>query len=242
MSTRPAIAELREKLGHLEETKRRFSQVVSIAEEVDRRLPFGGLAQGCIHEVKGASVVSALAFAAILSARIAQSEGNILYIAPGSGLHPSGLHPLGLLPYGVRLDRLVLISVRRPQDLSWAILEALRCSQVSVMMTLVSGLDLTDSRRLQLAAENSGTTGFLLNHSSSAPIAAPITRWLIRPRISQSQRFDEPAWNLDLLYCRGGIPASWILEWRDGHLRALSPVLQKFGIQNKQIGYEALAG
>jgi protein ImuA len=241
MPPRPAFEELRENICCLERSYRRFSRTVSIADEVDCRMPFGGLPRGCIHEVKGASVSSAVAFSAILSARIAGNNGNILFIAPGSSLYP-----LGLLPYGVRLERLLVVSVRRPQDLAWAVLEALRCSQVSVVMTLLNGVNLTDSRRLQLAAENSGATGFLLGPARSAPIAAPITRWLISPHVGQSHRFDEPAWKLDLLYCRGGIPGNWILAWRERQLKALStPALHMPGWSNTRIvqtAREALAG
>jgi protein ImuA len=113
-------------------------------------------------------------------------------------------------------------------------------------MTLMSGVNLTDSRRLQLAAENSGATGFLLNRADTAPVAAPITRWLISPQVRRSQRFDEPAWKLDLLYCRGGMPRSWTLEWSNRELRALgAPALQKPGLFHTAVvrtTREALAG
>ncbi len=195
-------------------------------------MPHGGLPAGCIHEVKGANLASALAFSSILSARLAGEQGNIVYIASDRSLHP-----LGLLPYGMRLDQLLLVSVRRSQDLAWAVMEALRCSQVSAVITVLDGLDLTASRRLQLAAESSGATGFLLGHVTSAPIAAPITRWKVSSHVGKpGQRFDEPAWMLDLLYCRGGRPGSWGIEWRDGRLSAL------FDSLAAQTTRQALAG
>jgi protein ImuA len=180
-------------------------------------MPNDGLPVGCIHEVKGASFASALAFSSILAARIAGEQGNIVYIAPDRSLHP-----LGLLPYGLRLDRFLLVSVRRSRDLAWAVLEALRCPQVSAVMAVLDSADLTSSRRLQLAAENSGATGFLLGQVTSASIAAPITRWKVSSHVGKpGQRFDEPAWTLDLLYCRGGRPGSWTIEWRNRRLNAL---------------------
>jgi len=218
MSSHPALEKLRERLGCLEETQRRFSRIIPIADAVDHCLPHKGLPAGCIHEVKGASLASALAFSAILSMRIAGAQGNIVYISPDRSLHP-----LGLLPYGVKLNQFLLVSVRRSQDLAWAVMEALRCPQVSVVMTVLNGVDLTDSRRLQLAAESSGATGFLLGHATWAPISAPITRWKVSAHVGKrGQRFDEPAWTLDLLYCRGGRPGSWTIEWRDHQLSTLS--------------------
>jgi protein ImuA len=232
MPPHPALEKLRERLSHLEETRRRFSRIIPIADAVDGWMPHGGLPAGCIHEVKGASLASALAFSAILSARIAGDQGNIVYIAPGRSLHP-----LGLLPYGMRLNQLLLVSVRRSQNLAWAAMEALRCPQVSAVMAVLDGVDLTDSLRLQLAAESSGVTGFLLGHATSAPIAAPITRWKVSAHAGKpGQRFDEPIWTLDLLYCRGGRPGSWTIEWRNRQLNTL------FTPSAAQTTREALAG
>jgi protein ImuA len=232
MFPNPAFEKLRERLGSLEETQRRFSRTIPIADSVDRWMPHGGLSTGCIHEVKGASLASALAFASILSARIAGDQGNVVYIAPDRSLHP-----LGLLPYGIRLDQLLLVSVRRSRDLAWTVMEALRCPQVSVVMAVLDGINLTDSRRLQLAAESSGATGFLIGHVHSAPIAAPITRWKISSHLGKpGQRFDEPVWTLDLLYCRGGRPGSWTIEWRNERLSTL------FNQLARQTRREALAG
>ena len=67
--------------------------------------------------------------------------------------------------------------------------------------------------------------------------AAPITRWKISAQIEKpGQRFDEPAWMLDLLYCRGGRPGSWIIEWRN---RRLSTLCNQLATQTTR---EALAG
>jgi protein ImuA len=232
MSPNPVREKLREQINSLEATQQRFSRTVSVADVVDCWMPHGGLPTGCIHEVKGTSLSSALAFSSILSARIAGDRGNIVYIAPDRSLHA-----LGLLPYGVRLDQFLLVSVRRQQDLAWAVMEALRCSQVSAVMTVLEGVDLTASRRLQLAAENSGATCFLLGHATSAAIASPITRWKVSAHAGKpGQRFDEPAWTLDLLYCRGGRPGNWTLEWRNQRLSAL------FNQSVMQTTREALAG
>jgi protein ImuA len=232
MFTKLAVENLRQRISSLEETQRRFSRTISVADAVDRWLPHGGLSAGCIHEVKGISLANAIAFSAILSSRLTGDQGNVLYIAPDRSLHP-----LGLLPYGLNLDRLLHVSTRRSPDLVWTVMEALRCPQVSAVIALISGLDLTESRRLQLAAEASGTTGFFLGHAASSPIASPVTRWRVSAVVDKAdRRFDEPVWALDLLYCRGGRPGSWTLEWRDQKLNALPAQ------PAKQAAREALAG
>ncbi len=217
------LEDLRRRISCLEEPQNRFSHTVSIADVVDQWLPHGGLPAGCIHEIKSPGLASAIAFSAILSARLAGDEGNILYIAPDRSLHPPGL-----LPYGVNLNQVLHVSARRHQDLSWVVMEALRCPQVSSVIALLDGLDLTESRRLQLAAESSGATGFLLATTASAPIASPITRWRVASVAGKSnQRFTESLWDLDLLYCRGGRPGRWTVEWRDQKLRPIltQPIL-----------------
>src|SRR5262249_14808009 len=119
MSASTALEKLRQRIHSLEETQRRFARVIPVADEVNRGLPHGGLSAGCIHEVKGASLANAIAFSAVLSARLASAEGNILYVAPDRSLHP-----LGLLPYGVNLNRVLHVSTRRSQDIAWAVMEA----------------------------------------------------------------------------------------------------------------------
>jgi protein ImuA len=129
------------------------------------------------------------------------------------------------LPYGVNLDRWVHVRASRPKDLAWAVLEALRCPEVATAFAVMKSADLTFSRRLQLAAESSGATGFFFGNTASA-----ITRWRISP-------LKNGAWSLDLLYCRGGRPATWQVAWRNGRLENLS-------LKQPQLGFAetALAG
>ena len=210
------VENLRQRITSLEETQRRSARTISIADAVDRALPHGGLSAGCIHEVKGTSLANAIAFSAILSSRLAGDEGDVLYIASDRSLHP-----LGLLPFGVKLNHFLQVSTRTAQDLAWTVMEALRCPQISSVIASINGLDLTESRRLQLAAEANGTTGFFFGHTASDPIAAPITRWKISSIAKPGQRFDEPAWAIDLLYCRGGRPGNWTLQWTGQKLNSL---------------------
>lgn len=235
MSANPAIEILRQRIRRLEEVQRRFSRTVSVADEIDRWLPYGGLPIGSIHEVKSASLAGAITFSAILSARTARDEGNILFIAPDRSHYP-----LGLLPYGVNLDRVVYVFAKRPQSLIEAVLEALRCPQVSSVMALVDNLDLTGSRKLQLAAEASGAAGFLIGNSKDASIAAPVTRWKISTTRGRSgQTLAEPVWMLNLLYSRSGPAGQWTVEWNGQELRT---ILTRLVQQVRHTEREALAG
>ncbi len=223
MVTPQALPALREVISNLEGTPRRFARTISVCDSIDDALPGGGLSArglplGCIHEVKG-NPACVIAFASLLSARIAPT-GTVLYIEPDRSFYP-----LGLLPYGVNLQQWVHVRARRPRDLAWTVLEALRCPQVTAVLAVIEAGDLTFCRRLQLAAESSGATGFLLGNAASA-----ITRW----RVSSLKNF---AWSLQLLYSRGGRPGKWQVSWRNGQLETAHPA------QREQIvAKEALAG
>jgi protein ImuA len=215
------LEHLREKINHLEGMQRRFARAVSVCETVDRSLPCRGLPLGCVHEIKGSSLANAIVFASLLSARIPQT-GTIFYVAPDRSFCP-----LGLLPYNVRPEQWIHVTARCSKDLAWTVLEAIRCPQVSVVLAVIKTVDLTFSRRLQLAAESSGATGFLLGDMAPSAIASAITRWRISPVSGPSGRgFNEAYWALELSYCRSGRPGKWTLACRNGRLDALDSELK----------------
>jgi protein ImuA len=212
------LAHLREKIDRLEGVQCRFANTAPVCDIIDAALPYRGLPLGCVHELKGANIASSIAFASLLSARIPR-KGAILYVAPDRSFYP-----LGLLCGDVKLEQWIHVSVRRSKDLAWTVLEALRCPAVMAVLAVIKAADLTFCRRLQLAAESSGATGFLLNDAASSPVASAITRWRISSIKGPSGRgFGEVFWKLELLYCRGGRPGKWPIVWRHGRLEPLGP-------------------
>jgi protein ImuA len=207
-STPDVLSQLREKVEALEGAPRRFAHTISVCEAIDQALPGGGLPLGCVHEVKG-SPANVIAFAGLLSSRI-PSKGTVFYIEPARSLYP-----LGLLPYGVSQQQWIHVRARRQKDLVWTVLEALRCPQVNAVLAVMQSADLTFSRRLQLAAESSGATGFLFGNAASA-----ITRWRVSPARSS-------VWSVDLIYCRGGRPGTWQVAWRNSVLELATRPMQR---------------
>jgi len=132
-------------------------------DSVDGHLPDGGLPLGCLHAVAAEDPGAGTGFTAALLARLATPKRPALWILRGRDLYAPGLAAYGLTP-----DRLVAVRAVRPVDALWAMEEALRCSTLSAVLGELAGLDLTASRRLQLAAESSGVTGFLLDASAGA--------------------------------------------------------------------------
>src|SRR5262249_38612540 len=156
------------------------------------------------------------AFAAVLLAR---SGGTVLWISSaGSELRawPPGLARCGLSP-----AQLVLVRADRPADALWAMEEALRCPAVSGALLALDweqgppALDLTATRRLQLAAEAGGGLGLLLRPDTGESLgaSAAATRW----RVTSLTGGELSAhWRLDLLRVRGGVPGGpWAVTWRE---------------------------
>ncbi|MEQ8344048.1 MAG: hypothetical protein RIB84_22290 [Sneathiellaceae bacterium] len=153
-----------------------------------------------------------------------RQEGGLPY---GPGLRAHGLDP----------DALILAEARREEDLLWALEEALRDGRAAVVLgeagTDSDGTGLLPDialRRLQLAAERAGLPLLLLRREpGGAGRACPsLTRWRVQahPSIRSAEGgragegeaaesatiadiLPEPAWQLDLLRCRGGRPGQW---------------------------------
>jgi protein ImuA len=111
----------------------------------------------------------------------------------------------------------------------WAMEEALRAPSVGLVCAEIEEMDLTTSRRLQLAAETSGGLGLLLRRApatgreNAPPPTASVSRWRITSRPGSPAEAawlparlpGQPRWQVELLRARGGQPRSWQLEWRD---------------------------
>ncbi|CAO3407803.1 ImuA family protein [Azospirillum largimobile] len=206
-------------------------------EAIDAHLPDGGLPLGCLHAVTAEDPGAGTGFAATLLGRLATPKAPALWILRGRDLYAPGLAAYGLTP-----DRLVAVRAVRAVDALWAMEEALRCSALSAVLGELEGLDLTASRRLQLAAESSGVTGFLLDLGAGVPgrrnahrpegLSAAVTRWRLDAAPSRDEEEDAaprpagglpglgaPRWSVALERCRGGRPGRWTLVREEDGLR-----------------------
>lgn len=232
------LADLRDRIRRIEGVGGGGGRVLPLGvPELDGALPDGGLPLGCLHELAGPDMArgapgAATAFAAALLARLTAGEtvagpamGPAVWIVRGRDLHAPGLAAYGLLP-----DRLIAVRAAGDADALWAMEEALRCRRLSAVLGEVGAVDLTASRRLQLAAEAGGVTGLLLRIGgkagrAAAGASAAVTRWRIAaaPSVPDEPGVGPARWRAELLRCRGGRPGSWLLEWRDGGLAVPGP-------------------
>src|SRR5262249_31106093 len=149
---------------------------------IDRLLPQGGLAAARVHEVLGQGGEpdgAALGFLLRLVARLmCRVPGPVIWCGRALDLHGPGLALLGL-----DTRRLVLVRAGEMADILWAMEGGLRSPGLAgVVAELPRPVDLTQCRRLQLAAEAGGATGFILRGPASTETdqaGGVETRWRI---------------------------------------------------------------
>lgn len=219
------IAALRARVSRLEGGGRLAHDVAAIPICDGIGLPGGGLARAALHEILATEPGCGAAFAAVILAR---SGGTVVWIAvtsDGLTAWPPGLARFGLLP-----ANLILVRADGWSDALWAMEETLRCPAVSGALLAADwhaapaaiALDLTASRRLQLAAEAGGGIGLLLRPAmTNPPPSVAASRWRIAPLnvTGPSQGMGDPCWQLELLRLRGGKPGGpWVVTWQAGQI------------------------
>ncbi|MEE8445385.1 MAG: hypothetical protein V3S44_08535, partial [Alphaproteobacteria bacterium] len=130
---------------------------------IDAALGEGGLCRAALHEIFGAA---ADGFAALLAGRLAARDGGaVLWCVARRG--GGDLYPPALWAFGLDPSRLVLVRCRGRAGMLSAMEEGLRCSGLAAVLGEADRLpDMIAGRRLQLAAEEGGVTGFLLLHGA----------------------------------------------------------------------------
>jgi protein ImuA len=136
----------------------------------------------------------------------------------------------GLKFFGLDPARIVFVRCATAPECLWAMEEGLRLGGVTAVIgTRAKKMDLTASRRLQLAAEQANTPVFLLrSYNDHAPSAA-VTRWRVSPASSGGDQFDfykNARFRVALEYARSGKTGEWVMEWdHDALLLRLSSAL-----------------
>lgn len=189
-------------------------------EALDRALG-GGLPQAALHAVAAGTgagrdaAAAATGFVAFLLARLQTcSDGPLFWLPAGADLYGPGL-----ARFGLDTARLTLVETPRTADRLWAFEEALRTAGLAGVVAELDRIEPKAARRLQLAAEAAGTTGFMLQpRDGIAPPAAATTRWSVASRPGGIDRhgfpdgFERPRWHLALLRSRLGRTGSWNVE------------------------------
>ncbi len=203
---------------------------------VDGRLTGGGLAVAALHEAAPATPAlgdeaAATLFVAALAARLAGAgaggEGTVLWTLSRRDLFAPGLVQAGLAP-----DRLIYAKCRRDEEVLAVMEDALRHGGLAAVVGEIGRLAFAPGRRLQLAAEQSGTTALMLRRwrrSDADPLGQPsaaVTRWRLACAPSASLSLPglgRARWRVELVRQRGGEAHDWILEAPDAEARLALP-------------------
>jgi protein ImuA len=227
----PAIDLLREQIRRLEEAARPSAGVLPFGlAAMDARLPGGGLAFGALHEVTGVGngALDGAAAAAFAAGIMARTQGQILWCVRDQDLFAPGLEAAGL-----SADRVIYVEAGDEQEALACFEEGLRHGGLAGVVAEIGRLSMTSSRRLQLAAEGSGTLGIALRRwwrqSDAVDFGQPTaaaTKWRIS--VLPSAPLDAPGigrgrWLVELIRCRAGEIADFEVEGCDHDGRLALP-------------------
>jgi protein ImuA len=215
-----AIDALRARIEDIEAGRKREKDVLPFGlPTVDSRLPGGGLALGALHEVAGGGngAIDGAAAALFVAGIAARVRGKTLWCLTRPDLFAPAIAQAGLGP-----DRVTYVEAGDEKSVLACFEEGLRHGGLGSVVAEVSRLSMTGSRRLQLAAESSGTVGLALRRwrrqaeaSDFGQPTAASTRW--RVSVLPSGPLPVPGvgrhrWLVELIRARAGESADFELE------------------------------
>lgn len=183
---------------------------------IENAFPNARFPVGCMHEFVNLSLEDAAAtsgFIATLLRNRMQLGGACLWISASRTLFPAALSHYGIQPHQV-----IFVDLKSETEVLYATEEALKCSQLTAVLSEIRDIGFKESRRFQLAAEKSRVTGFILRTQPRAlSTTACVSRWQVTAIPSQLDGgmpgVGFPRWQVELQKVRNGKPGRWILEW-----------------------------
>lgn len=207
-----AIAELRERISALEVRVAKHSACLPFGmSSIDSVLPGGGLAFGALHEIAGggSGTVDGAASALFAAGIAARTKGPVVWCMTRPDLFFPALAQAGLHP-----KRVVFVEGDKEEDVLASMEEALAYGGLGAVVGELVRLPMVASRRLQLAAEKTGTMGIVVRRwrrqteaNDFGQPTASTTRW--RVSVLPSEELPVPGvgrerWFLELMRVKAG--------------------------------------
>ena len=234
------IKQLRTDVLSMQRHRKISTQVVATGlEELEKAFPDNMFPLGVVHEFISKANEDAAATSGFMMGLISQfmQKGKTcIWVSTKRTIFPPALPVFGIAP-----EQIIFVDVSRQKDVLWTIEEALKCGALTTVVGELAELSFTESRRLQLAVEQSKVTGFIHRYNPrSENTVACVTRWKIKPIRSDAGVLPGvgfPRWDVQLLKVRNGKPGTWQIEWAAGQFRQIAK--QTFvipEIQKQKIG------
>ncbi|MCG0999337.1 ImuA family protein [Acetobacter persici] len=237
---KPGLETLRAAISRLEGYSDRRRTVLPFGvREIDSRLPGGGLALGSLHEVAGGGndALHSAAAGQFCAGIAARTRGKVLWIVTRQDVFAPSLKQVGL-----SARRTIFVEASSDVDVLACFEEGLRHGGMGAVVAEVARLSMTASRRLQLAAETSGSLGIAIRRwrrqTDAADFGQPtasVTRWRVSvlPSVSLPvPGVGRPRWLLELIRARAGECADFEVEACDakGRLAPCIPVADRLAL------------
>ena len=189
--------------------------------EIANAFPNNIFPVGAIHEMICSSAADAAAtagFISVITGTLMQDSGAVIWIGKEKDIFPAALSS-----FNIAAHQVIFIQLNKDKEILWVAQEALKCNGVAAVIAEINQLNFMQSRRLQLAVEQSAVTGFIFSRNNKySQTTACVSRWKISATKAtindQLPGIGHPAWKIDLLKMRGGSVGSWVVEWREGKL------------------------
>jgi protein ImuA len=195
---------------------------------IENAFPNSQFPLGCTHEFISSCAEDMSAtngFIAGMLSCIMQLSGVCIWISTSRTLFPASLKGFGIEP-----EQVIFIDLKNKRDVLYATEEALKCKKITAVISDIQYLSFKESRRFQLAAEQSRVIGFILrNNLRSVNTIACVSRWRITSAKSElpgaMPGVGFPRWHVELLKVRNGFPGSWNIEWSSNKFNEIKPAV-----------------
>lgn len=202
---------------------------------INQSFPNATFPIGAVHEFLAQGMeemASTSGFVSAVASHLMKGHGVAMWISQRKWMFPPAFKTFGLSP-----DRILFVKTSNEKESMWVTEEALKCGALTVVVSELSDLSFTASRRLQLAVEQSKVTGFVLRYKyKHLSTNACVSRWQISSLPSDSvddlPGIGFPKWRVELLRIRNGYPDAWNVQWNNGEFSISS-------LQPKSISFEA---
>jgi protein ImuA len=214
------ICDLRDRIASMEGVSAKRTGTLAFGvPEIDAALPGGGLAYGALHEFAGggSGTVDGAAAALCVAGIAARTKGPIIWCLTRPDLFFPALAHVGLHP-----DRVIFVESDKEEDVLANMEEGLSFGGLGAVVGELVRLPMVSSRRLQLAAERTGTMALGVRRwrrqteaNGFGQPTASTTRWRVSVMPSEElpvAGVGRPQWFLELMRVKAGECAEFLVR------------------------------